>query len=76
MSNTRLMRRAEWDGTFTLLLDGEAVLTRKPLETIEEAEAYLGAKLALPSTPPRVIPEEDWEPTLRDTGEMDPPSLR
>jgi hypothetical protein len=72
---SRLVRKSEWDGTFTLLLDGEAVLTRKPLETIEEAEAYLGAKLALPA-PKRVIPEEDWEPTLRDTGEMDPPSLR
>ena len=48
MSNPRLVRRAEWDGTFSLLLDGEVILERRPLEVIEEAEAYVGALLSMP----------------------------
>ena len=50
MSNPRLVRRAEWDGTFSLLLDGEVILERKPLAEIEDAEAYVGALLSLPKT--------------------------
>ena len=47
MSNPRLVRRAEWDGTFSLLLDSEVIRERRPLAEIEEAEAYVGALLSL-----------------------------
>jgi hypothetical protein len=84
MSNPRLQRKAEWDGTFSLLLDGEVIRERRPLAEIEEAETYVGALVSLPrgKSVPTTLPrfecqcEDCMEPTLRDTGEIDPPSLR
>lgn len=70
-----LTRKPEWDGTFSLLLDGEVIVERKPLAEIEEKEAFIQARLKLPLAP-RQIADEDDPPTLRDTGYDDPPSLR
>jgi hypothetical protein len=44
----RLTRRAEWDGTFSLLLDGEVIVERRSLAEIEQKEAFLEARLKLP----------------------------
>lgn len=40
-----ISQRTEWDGTFTLLLDGEVILERKAKAEIEAAANYLGALL-------------------------------
>ena len=53
MSNPRLVRRAEWDGTFSLLLDGEVILERKPLAEIEEAEGFVDVDLIIGMVPPK-----------------------
>jgi hypothetical protein len=60
MSNPRITRRAEWDGTFSLLVDGEVIRERRPLAEVEEAEAYVGALLALPrvKSVPTQLPDE------------------
>ena len=63
MSNPRLVRRAEWDGTFSLLLDGEVILERKPLAEIEDADAYVDALLSLSrvTTVPTQLSETDGQ---------------
>lgn len=43
-----LTRRAEWDGTFSLLFDGEVILERRSLAEVQEKEAFLQGYLALP----------------------------
>jgi hypothetical protein len=42
--------RDEWDGTQTLLLDGEVVLERKAKEVIEERKRYLECYFKLQRT--------------------------
>ena len=77
MSNPRLVRRAEWDGTFSLLLDGEVILERRPLAEIERRNAAQ-AVISLPrvKSVPTQLPDEYDPPTLRVTGYDDPPSLK
>jgi hypothetical protein len=43
----RLTRRAEWDGTFSLLLDGNVILERKPLADVEFYQHFLEADMLL-----------------------------
>lgn len=43
----RITRRAEWDGTFSLLLDGEIMMERKPLTVVEEGQAFLELSIGL-----------------------------
>lgn len=47
----RITRRTEWDGTFTLLLDGAVIVERRLLADIEVYQRYLeGAMLLHPGT--------------------------
>lgn len=43
--NSRITRRAEWDGTFTLILDGKPISERIPLPTLEAQEQFLDTML-------------------------------
>lgn len=45
MSSQRLSKRAEWDGTFSLLLDGEVIVERKSKSEVDAVADYLGAFL-------------------------------
>ena len=43
----RITRRTEWDGTFTLLLDGAVIVERRPLADIEVYQRYLEGDMLL-----------------------------
>jgi hypothetical protein len=43
--NPRITRRAEWDGTFTLMVDGEPVSGRLSLIVLEPLEKFVDAML-------------------------------
>ena len=42
-----ITQRVEWDGTFSLLLDGEVILERRALEVVEEKANTLSLALKL-----------------------------
>lgn len=42
-----ISQRAEWDGTFSLLLDGEVIIERKAKAEVEAAANYLNALLKI-----------------------------
>jgi hypothetical protein len=56
----RIVRRAEWDGNFSLLLDGQVIIERKPLGDVEvyqhflEGDMILHPKKYYVDTPPTV----------------------
>ena len=43
----RITRRAEWDGTFSLLVDGQVVSARQPLAVIQDQQTYLETGMKL-----------------------------
>jgi hypothetical protein len=45
--NERLIRRAEWDGTFSLLLDGEVIVNRQPLDCVEVYQHFMEGDMLL-----------------------------
>jgi hypothetical protein len=49
---SEITQRAEWDGSFSLLLDGEVILERRPLEEIEEKANTLSLALKLRQATP------------------------
>jgi hypothetical protein len=53
--NPRITRRTEWDGTFTLLLDGEPISERVALPALETQEKFLDALLQVKGLEPTKI---------------------
>jgi DNA integrity scanning protein DisA with diadenylate cyclase activity len=43
----RITRRTEWDGTFSLLLDGAVVIERQSLEVVQAGRDYLEVSMRL-----------------------------
>lgn len=47
--NPAIKIRAEWDGNFTLIVDGKVVLERRPRAEIQEKAAFIDTALAVES---------------------------